>query len=326
MQTAAFTTVFKPGIYRIAKKYLQLQRNRTYLIEVNWNGNNLLLNSGRKLSFQQYWDKCENLQNVVSVDVEAKTGRLWILDKGTKKCYPKIVIYDLYTNIILHVSKLDSFADEELSYLVVDQSVEFGTFCYVGQKSANKLIVFSLDSLIWSIIKFDSGPIRPERIVISRSDLKLFLTADKGDDVLALNLTDVRSIGGKRFFTDHTLDVAYVGKKLGPSTGIAVDIAGGLNYYLPRDHAVVRWDTRKPLMAEYHSVLLQSYDILPYVSHLFSDPQNNIWALINPSTPEGCNDTMKSNTIYVTRVVQLSTFFKRSFNMKMFGSNFNKLF
>lgn len=46
----------------------------------------------------------------------------------------------------------------------------------------------------------------------------------------------------------------------------------------------------KPLTAEYHTVLAQSYEELPYVSHMFSDPQNNIWALVNPYKPLWCTD------------------------------------
>lgn len=43
-------------------------------------------------------------------------------------------------------------------------------------------------------------------------------------------------------------------------------------------------------MAEYHNLLAQSYDALPYVSSLFTGPQNGIWALVNPQRPTLCSD------------------------------------
>lgn len=43
-----------------------------------------------------------------------------------------------------------------------------------------------------------------------------------------------------------------------------------------------------PLTAENHDVLIQSYEILPYVSHLFKTLQNDIWALINPLPVQDC--------------------------------------
>jgi hypothetical protein len=74
--------------------------------------------------------------------------------------------------------------------------------------------------------------------------------------------------------------VKFLGMKLGPSRGFVVDLWAGLHYFLPRDHAAVRWDTRRQLAAESHTVLLQSRKALPYVSHMFLDSQWQVWAVV----------------------------------------------
>lgn len=53
------------------------------------------------------------------------------------------------------------------------------------------------------------------------------------------------------------LPVRFHGHKLGPSRGALLDSSHGMHYFLPRDGACVRWDTRKRLLAESHDVLLQ---------------------------------------------------------------------
>lgn len=50
--------------------------------------------------------------------------------------------------------------------------------------------------------------------------------------------------------------------------------------------------------AEHHNVLTQSFEQLPYVADLFTDPQNALWALVNPLPLEGCleiNNTITEN-------------------------------
>ncbi|CAH0564432.1 unnamed protein product [Brassicogethes aeneus] len=51
----------------------------------------------------------------------------------------------------------------------------------------------------------------------------------------------------------------------------------------------------KPLKAEHHSILAQSYQKLPYVSQLFTGPQLGLWALVNPVNPDVCDNI---NMIY----------------------------
>ncbi|KAJ8873052.1 hypothetical protein PR048_026668 [Dryococelus australis] len=70
-----------------------------------------------------------------------------------------------------------------------------------------------------------------------------------------------------------------VGRKLGPSTGLVADHRGVLLYFLPRDHAVVRWDIRQgTLSPKNHTVLLQSPGLLPAVNDLSLSPRWDVWA------------------------------------------------
>lgn len=43
-----------------------------------------------------------------------------------------------------------------------------------------------------------------------------------------------------------------------------------------------------PLTAEYHDVIIQSYQMFPYVSQIFHGSKNTIWALVNPGKSEFC--------------------------------------
>lgn len=40
------------------------------------------------------------------------------------------------------------------------------------------------------------------------------------------------------------MNVTHHGQKLGPSAGMVTDFKNGLIYYLKRDYAIVRWDTK----------------------------------------------------------------------------------
>ncbi|KAF5288320.1 hypothetical protein FQR65_LT12054 [Abscondita terminalis] len=287
------------------------------IIETNWNGNNLEPKSRTKSFFKQTWKNCDELQNVVSLDVEPKKYRLWILDKGSEKCLPKLVIYNLHGNYEEYITEFYDFANEDLSYLTVDPLNEFNTLCYIGMKTSNKIIVFSWNNRNWTVVSFSSGQVHPQRIAISTNNLHMFFTYDKSDDLLALNLSDVRNVGRTDVTQNHKLNIAYIGKKLGPSTGMVIDVLGGLNYFLSRDYAVVRWDINNALLAEHHDVLLQSFDVLPNVSHLFKDPHNNVWALVNPTPSFECisEDYVKHSE--KSKVVPISKFLKLGFKTKI---------
>ncbi|KAK5640866.1 hypothetical protein RI129_009413 [Pyrocoelia pectoralis] len=316
--------------------YLAFPRSSCYsnlfnptLLEVQWNGENSHLNLERKSFFSQSWGKCDQLQSVISVDVENRKGRLWVLDDGNSKCSPKVIVYNLFTNKELAKWTLTGVGYDELSTLTLDISSEYGTLCYLGQKRLNKLTIFSFNQRKWYEVSIVGGVV-PERVAISATDSKLYITKDRDDDVFAINLTEIREIGKGSKMVDQSVSSFYVGKKLGPSSGFVTDIAGGLNYCLTRDYAVLRWVTTKPLLAENHEVLLQSLERLPNVAELFNDAQSNLWALVNPLPNEDCHSEKERKNFSSLHlrfetglsVVRLSKFVRLGLRKKLFVAGY----
>ena len=42
----------------------------------------------------------------------------------------------------------------------------------------------------------------------------------------------------------ESVNVTFLGEKLGASSALVADFKDGLSYYIPRDFVVVRWNTR----------------------------------------------------------------------------------
>lgn len=60
------------------------------------------------------------------------------------------------------------------------------------------------------------------------------------------------------------------------------------------------------MIAEFHDVLAQSYERLPYVSQIFTGPQNGIWALVNHAGPDSCGSEEANDLETLdTRVVKI---------------------
>lgn len=78
-----------------------------------------------------------------------------------------------------------------------------------------------------------------------------------------------------------------LGRKLGPSSCLGADQRGGVLYFLPRDAAVVRWDSRRPLAAEAHAVLLQNSSLLGRARQLWAAP-GAVWALVDAPDAKHC--------------------------------------
>lgn len=184
------------------KAFLALPRNSCFnnvssptLIQVNWNGERQLLNAGKKIFYpndkSQMWGKCEDLQNVVSLDVDLN-GFLWILDKGSDKCLPKVVVYNLYKNVKVCLKELK--LEEDLSDLVVDRRRN-GAVAYIGNKSNNLIVVFSLENLYWWFVKINNlFTTIPERIVLSRTEDVLFITQDNSSELYAMAPNQIREL------------------------------------------------------------------------------------------------------------------------------------
>nr|CAH7736196.1 unnamed protein product [Callosobruchus chinensis] len=253
--------------------------------------------SRQKLLGHQQFGECDHLQDVISIDIQPQMmTKLWILDKGSEKCPPKVVSFTLIYNAFSESTELSGIAGRGLNIIETDHSeYKDGSRAYIGYAGENKLIVLSLNNLKWWEIRLiePTNPIQMinvDYLAKSKTDSKLYITSKDGNEVYAMNTRDVKNLGDRKN-GNQKVNVTYVGDKLGRSTGIETGYKAGLNYYMIRDYVILRWIIGSPMKAEYHNVLAQSYDRLPYVSGLFTGPQRGLWAIVNPGNPDMCNLT-----------------------------------
>ncbi|VEN57373.1 unnamed protein product [Callosobruchus maculatus] len=254
-------------------------------------------NARQKVLGHQQWGECDHLQDVISIDMQPQMmTKLWILDKGNKKCPPKVVSFTLIYNTFSESTELSGISGRSLNIIEIDHSeYKDGSRAYIGYAGENKLIVLSLNNLKWWKIRLiqPTNPvevIKVDYLAKSKTDSKLYITSKTGNEVYAMNTRDVKNLGDIKK-GNQKVNVTYEGDKLGRSTGIETDYKAGLNYYMISDYVILRWIIGSPMKAEYHSVLAQSYDRLPYVSGLFTGPQRGLWAIVNPGSPDMCNQT-----------------------------------
>ncbi|GFG32835.1 hypothetical protein Cfor_06333 [Coptotermes formosanus] len=230
---------------------------------------------------------CPSLQNVTALDVDYTRGRLWVLDAGTAICCPKVVVFDLRRNEEVLRVKLTNVTSRTLSSIVADPVVgPWGFQAYVGSPNSGYLLVVWQRG--WWQVALDVKGSQEESmhavgtatLALSRRETLLYLTAPESHFLFSLDLSAVRSSPPPSSKEVRRVTASFLGMKLGPSRGLVSDIWAGLHYFLPRDHAAVRWDTRLPLSAESHAVLLQSRRTLPSVSHMFTDSQCQVWAVV----------------------------------------------
>ncbi|CAH1116316.1 unnamed protein product [Phaedon cochleariae] len=279
------------------------------LVETLWTGDifhsssNLLSGRRQKVQVHQNWNDCEHIQDAISLDIEIKRHRLWILDRGNTLCHPKIISFNLLYNIISDVSELANISGEHLNVITIDPEIgKHGYRAYIARTGNNEILVLSLNKLIWWKLKLSepSNPlktIKADFLAISKTSPQLFLTSKDDDELFALDIKNIRNSENQVALETTVVpyNVTSVGRKLGLSSGLETDLKSGLIYFMTRDYAIVRWVIGSPLEAEFHNVLMQSYDKLPYVSQLFTDPQKSIWALVNKDNPEECSTRSTSN-------------------------------
>lgn len=227
-----------------------------------WYESRILRKEKIQVGFYDVTCRCDpsyfcQLQDVVSLDIdpEAKYGRLWVLDKGNKKCHPKLQIYTLRLNNLISNKELPK--SRTPNSIVVDVRSKYGPAAYIGFKEANNLLVFWYKSRSWSVVSL-AKKVWTDFLALDFNKPLMYIKGAEGDDLFSLNMTslidpDEEAVGSN----DKNLDdnmwfilkilendvVSYEGKFLGPSSGIAVDLNGGLNYYLIRDYVTLRWDT-----------------------------------------------------------------------------------
>ncbi|XP_060851577.1 uncharacterized protein LOC132929946 isoform X2 [Rhopalosiphum padi] len=265
-------------------------------------------------AMQKLYD-CRRVQSAVAVDLDKFRGHLYVLDSGYDNCQPKIIVYDLKTYkcvriYVIQSVELGGLNGSRLATLVVDARPFKGeTRVYVGDALGGRIAVLDPDRNIWYMIallhiqNYGSAVIqdyrRPEIypdvpaecIAVSKLQSSVYLTSKRSHDLYTASFKDLRNLTS--YVTPNVkngdvlpvgLRVRWEGVKLGVSSGLYADIQGGLNYVYTRDFVAVRLSLiagAAPVAAEDHKVLLQSYDLLPAVTKIFSDNANylQVWAL-----------------------------------------------
>lgn len=174
------------------------------LVEVLWTGDKKIPFFRKKVfpnNREQTWNTCKHIQDAISVDVELK-GRLWVLDKGNMKCPPKVLIYNLHFNNLIHRNELNGIPKDKLNSLVLDPVVnEWGPRAYIGDIGDNKLIVFSYNNMSWWKLNLMDPehinlPIGTQYLTVSKEDTILYLTSSDSFELFALDILNVRESAG----------------------------------------------------------------------------------------------------------------------------------
>lgn len=85
----------------------------------------------------QVWGECGDLQDAIDLELEGQTGRLWILDMGNDFCDPKLVLYNLHTNVDIGKFNFERGVKQYVSSTrTIKIRIFFSNFCYVDQHSS----------------------------------------------------------------------------------------------------------------------------------------------------------------------------------------------
>ena len=300
-------------------------RNRAFLAIPSWQGNDT--SKGTATLFEAAWpessfpvvkstklssvsrNKPENdecLRTVVGLDVDVR-GRLWLLEVPDNfDCSARIVIYNLRrNNQLVSCTDLTDVPTRSLRALAIDQS---GSRGYVGDPGDESIIAFMSEKERWWRIKMIHGPEVPRvfstDLAISRKNSVLYMTGSDSLDLFSINLQELWTEEDTSTFKGKlgNITVVWHGTKMGASSGLFCDVKGGLHYFMSSERASVRWDTRLPLKAESHSVLVQNENC-PCVTDYAMDAQKNLWGLVNLQCPFSrsfnSRSTLKSRTVKV---------------------------
>lgn len=166
------------------------------LIELPWSGENANVIPRTKVWLlnikKQTWGECRQLQDAVSVDVEAKKGKLWVLDKGNGLCDGKVVVFNLFFNYEVGVSVLKGVERGGATVLVVDPA-SHAEKVYVGGL-AGEIIVVSTDTMKWKRVKLEDCLVLTDSMTISKNSGTLFITSTKSEDLFSLNLKELSTV------------------------------------------------------------------------------------------------------------------------------------
>jgi len=206
-------------------------------------------------------DYCDNeiIQSMVtSVD---RYGRLFVMDIGRNLCEPKILIYNLlYKNELIREIHFPGLNDKDLANLYIDpyghnNGTDVTTRIYITFYQKNYFIVYSYrENKYWKfflkefypccVAKKPQNNINLSELVIRRDGTMYFFDQTNGDvfiaDVYKLDYLLLMNMANKSM----VLPIKKLGFLLGIPKSIVMDNKDNLYYFLPRDGAVVRWDTR----------------------------------------------------------------------------------
>ncbi|KAK2586168.1 hypothetical protein KPH14_001435 [Odynerus spinipes] len=233
-------------------------------------------------------ESCKELRSIHGLDVDSR-GRLWILDapnNGTAK----IVVYDLrrYNRQVVSAN-LAGIPTKGLTTLVIDViNAQLGSNAYIGDPGDESIVIFNLEQAKWWKVKMEHDfripTVYSTDIAISQRNSMLYITGRDTLDLFAVNLDEIR----KREFTNddetQSVNVSWLGTKMGFSSGFICDAKDGLHYFIISEKASVRWNTYYDLKAENHLVLLQD-ELVPCITDYAMDSQKSVWGLINRQCP-----------------------------------------
>ncbi|XP_017755153.1 PREDICTED: uncharacterized protein LOC108547235 [Eufriesea mexicana] len=251
-------------------------------------------------------DGCRRSVMDLHVDVR---GRLWLLDVPENLgCPARVIVHNLKrNNQLVSSTDLTNVPTQNLRALVVDYSGNKG---YIGDPGDESIIAYIPEEEKWWRIKMIHGPEVPRvfstDLAISWKNSTLYLTGSNTLNLFSINLEEAwndrnsstyndvcRSISFKKW---RNATIVWHGTKMGTSSGLFCDVEDGLHYFMSLERASVRWDTKLPLKAESHSVLVQNQNC-PCISDYAMDGQKILWGLINSRCPNTIVDSSTKVTV-----------------------------
>ncbi|XP_071635042.1 uncharacterized protein [Temnothorax longispinosus] len=292
------------------------------LVEVFWPEINLSLNVANAAISPKLFPKegskhdYETPVSVTGLDVDAR-GRLWILDApdGHDR-WPRILIYDLKRNDrLVSSTELTEVSSKRLRSLVIDPLEDQWGFCgYIADAGDETIVVYSSGLRKWWKLRMLHGPEIPRvesiDLAVSRRSSTLYMTGHDTHDLFSIDLERIRTDGVLQITPSRgvqNVTVTWLGKKLGSSVGLLSDLKDGLHYFMTSERASVRWDTKLPLNAQSHSVLVQNDDV-PCITDYIMDARRNVWGLVNSKCPGAIKKNISSNSILKFRTIKIQKY------------------
>ncbi|XP_036141744.1 uncharacterized protein LOC105829551 isoform X2 [Monomorium pharaonis] len=293
------------------------------LVEVSWPEINLPLNVAYAAISPKPFPKDgslkredEALVSVTGLDVDAR-GRLWVLDASDERVrWPRILIYDLKRNDrLVSSTSLTKVSSKRLRSLVIDPfEDQWGFRGYIADAGDETIIVYHSELRKWWKLRMlhGSGIPRVEStdLAISRRNSILYMTGQHTHNLFGINLARISTDVLLRTVSRgvHNVTVTWLGKKLGSSVGLFGDLKDGLHYFMTSERASVRWDTKLPLNAQSHSVLVQNDDV-PCITDYIMDARRNVWGLVNSKCPGETKKNTSSGSTFKSRTIKIQKYF-----------------